>query len=70
MAEAPETFLEAVNMKTKAKTMRKDQNEEIEIVTPWGTYKHTRPSNRGMIIVISIAVLIAAVTIVRIYVHA
>lgn len=57
-------------MTMKAKTMKKEQNEEIEIVTPWGTYKHKRPSNRGMIIVISIAVLIAIVTIVKIYAHA
>lgn len=50
--------------------MRKDESEEIEIVTPWGTYKHKRPSNRGMIIIISIAVLITVVMIVKIYAHA
>lgn len=47
-----------------------EEHEEITIITKWGRYKHKRPSNRGMIIVISIAILAAIIAIVWICKHA
>lgn len=38
------------------------QHEEIEITTKWGTYKHKKPSNRGMYIVFGL--LFTAIVIV------
>lgn len=44
--------------------MKAEQHEEIEIITRWGKYKHKKPSNRGMYIIIAILVTAFAIVCV------